>query len=86
MSISPEEVKCAYADMISSPYSGETELTMMQKQDWDETMSIPRCFQEDLWVSGFKYRIFLGVGFLRYGHVSSWQPKYSLCCNRVFEP
>ena len=22
-----------------------------------------------VWVSGFKYRIFLGVGFLRYGHV-----------------
>ena len=39
----------------------------------------------DMWVSGFKYRIFLGVGFLRYGHVSSW-PKHSLCCNRVFEP
>ena len=23
-----------------------------------------------LWVSGFKYKIFLGNGFLRYGHVS----------------
>jgi hypothetical protein len=27
-----------------------------------------------MWVSGFKYMIFLGVGFLRYGHVSSRQP------------
>ena len=26
-----------------------------------------------MWVSGFKYRIFLGLGFLRYGHVSSRQ-------------
>jgi hypothetical protein len=39
-----------------------------------------------LWVSGFKYRIFLGVGFLRYGRVSSRQPKKNFCCNRVFEP
>ena len=28
-----------------------------------------------VWVSGFKYMIFLGVGFLRYGHISSRQPK-----------
>ena len=27
-----------------------------------------------MWVSGFKYRIFLGDGFLRYGRVSSRQP------------
>jgi hypothetical protein len=42
VSISPEEVKCAYADMISSPYSGETELTMMQKQDWDKYLVVFR--------------------------------------------
>ena len=42
VSISPEEVKCAYADMISSPYSGETELTMMQKQDWNEYLVVFR--------------------------------------------
>ena len=37
-------------------------------------------------MSGFKYRIFLGNGFLRYGLVSSGQPKILFCCNRVFEP
>ena len=37
-----------------------------------------------LWVSGFKYRIFLGVGFLRYGHVSSRQPKYFFLLQSCF--
>ena len=41
---------------------------------------------EDMWVSGFKYMIFLGGGFLRYGRVSSRQPKDFCRCNRVFEP
>ena len=38
-----------------------------------------------VWVSGFKYRIFLGNGFLSYGLVSSGQPEYFYRCNRVFE-
>ena len=42
VSISPEEVKCGYADMASSPYSGETELAMMQKQDWGEYLVVFR--------------------------------------------
>ena len=37
-----------------------------------------------VWVSGFKYRIFLGDGFLRYGHVSSWQPKYFFLLQSCF--
>ena len=40
--------------------------------------------KEELWVSGFKYRIFLGVGFLRYGHVSSRQPKYFFLSQSCF--
>jgi hypothetical protein len=32
-------------------------------------------------VSGFKYRIFLGVGFLRYGPVSSWQLRGIQTCS-----
>ena len=34
-----------------------------------------------MWVSGFKYRIFLGVGFLRYGPVSSWQLRGIQTCS-----
>ena len=37
-----------------------------------------------MWVSGFKYRIFLGDGFLRYGHVSSRQLKYSFLLQSCF--
>ena len=43
VSIRPEGVRCEHADMISSPYSGETELAMMQKQDWDEYQSSTVC-------------------------------------------
>ena len=42
VSISLEEVKNAYVDLISSPYSDETELTMMQKQNWNEYLSVFR--------------------------------------------
>ena len=37
-----------------------------------------------LWVSGFKYRIFLGNGFLSYGLVSSGQPEYLLSLQSRF--
>ena len=42
VSISPEGVKSAYADMISSPYSTETELTMMHKSSWEEYLTVFR--------------------------------------------
>ena len=37
-----------------------------------------------LWVSGFKYMIFLGNGFLRYGLVSSGQPKIPFLLQSCF--
>ena len=38
----------------------------------------------DMWVSGFKYMIFLGNGFLRYGLVSSGQPKFLFSLQSCF--
>ena len=41
----------------------------------------------DLWMSRFKYRFFLGGGFLRYC-MDVFPPGNQIlfCCNRVFEP